>query len=631
MQKGKYFIIDFDSTFTQVEALDELCEIAHKNNPDKGTVLDKIKEITDLAMEGKLSFRESLERRIALLEANQKHLPVLIERLKHKVSTSIERNKAFFESHHERIHIMSNGFKDFIEAIVTPYGIKPQNIHANTFEYDEAGNITGFDKENPLSKSNGKVEVIKKLDFGGADIYVIGDGYNDYEIRKAGLANKFYAFTENVERDSVMEKADHIAPSFDEFLYVNKLPMSISYPKSRIKVLLLESIHPQAQATFETEGYQVELVSTALDEDELCERIKDVSIIGIRSKTHITRKVLEHANRLLAVGAFCIGTNQIDLDACLEKGVVVFNAPYSNTRSVVELAIGEIIMLMRSIPDKNRDMHQGKWSKTATNSFEIRGKKLGIIGFGNIGSQLSILAESMGMDVYYYDVVDKLALGNATKCHTLEELLGISDIVSLHVDGRAENKLLMRDKELSQMKDGAYLLNLSRGPVVEIPALVKYLKNGKLRGAGVDVFPEEPKNNKESFVSELINLPNVLLTPHIGGSTIEAQENIADFVPSKVIDYVNTGNTFNSVNYPNVQLPALKNAHRLLHVHRNTSGVLAEINSVLAKHHINVLGQYLKTNETIGYMIMDIDKEYDKEVIKDLRAVKNTIKFRSLY
>jgi D-3-phosphoglycerate dehydrogenase len=627
----KYYVIDFDSTFTQVEALDELCEIAQKDNPNKAEALLQIQQTTDLAMDGKLSFRESLEKRIGLLNANKSHIPQLIEVLKSKISTSIERNQDFFTNYADRIHIMSNGFADFIKPIVIEFGVKPENIHANTFEYDSEGNIVGFDKKNPLSESGGKVKVIKSLNFGDAQVEVIGDGYNDYEIKQAGLANKFYLFTENIEREAVVPKADHITPSFDEFLYVNDLPRRHSFPKNRIKVLLLENIHIDAETSFSTEGYQVETVSSALDEDELCERIKDVSIIGIRSKTNLTKKVLDSANRLMAVGAFCIGTNQIDLEACLEKGIVVFNAPYSNTRSVVELAIGEIIMLMRAIPDKNRDMHEGKWSKTALGSSEIRGKKLGIVGFGNIGAQLSILAEAMGMDVYYFDLVEKLGLGNATKLHSLEELLNISDVVSLHVDGRMDNNLIFGEEQFVQMKDGAIFLNLARGFVVDIPAMVKHIKSGKIRGAGVDVFPTEPKNNKEPFESELRNLPNLILTPHIGGSTQEAQENIAQFVPSHIMDYINTGNTFNSVNFPNVQLPTFTKAHRLLHIHKNFSGVVAEITNALFKHNINIVGQYLKTNETIGYMIIDIDKAYEDEVIADLKAVKNTIKFRTLY
>ncbi|MEN7548303.1 phosphoglycerate dehydrogenase [Rapidithrix thailandica] len=631
MNKRKYLVIDFDSTFTRVEALDELCDIAHEGKSDKQEILQKVKHITDLAMEGSLSFREALEQRVDLLVANKAHLAQLISRLKEKVSESFKRNREFFEKHSDDVLIISNGFKDFITPIVTAYGIKEENIYANTFIFDEEGNITGFDHTNPLSQAKGKVKLMQELDLADGQVFVIGDGHTDYEIREAGLAHKFYAFTENIERQSVTQKADHVAPSFDEVLYVNKLPRSISYPKNRIKVLLLENVHPNAFKAFEEEGYQVELYKGAMDEAELAEKIKGVSILGIRSKTQITKKVLEKANRLMLIGAFCIGTNQIDLEACMEKGVAVFNAPYSNTRSVVELAVGEVIMLMRNLPDKITAMHQGKWNKSATNSFEVRGKKLGIIGYGNIGSQLSVLAESMGMDVYYYDIVEKLALGNATKCTSLKELLNTVDVVSLHVDGRSENKNIFGEKEFAQMKDGAILINLARGSVVQIPALVHNLKNGKLKGAGIDVFPEEPKNNQEEFISELRTMPNVILTPHIGGSTLEAQENIADFVPGKLIEYVNTGNTFNSVNFPNLQLPQLENAHRLLHIHKNVSGIIAKINGVLAQHNINIVGQYLKTNEQIGYVITDIDKTYSEEVIKDLKSIEHTIKFRILY
>jgi len=630
MKRKKYFIIDFDSTFTKVEALDELCEIALKDRPDKVKIVKKVKDITDQAMDGSLKFAEALERRVALLEANKKDLVPLISRLKEKVSDSIKRNKAFFQLNGEDVLIMSNGFKDFIVPIVTDYGILEEHVYANTFEFDEAGNITGFDKNNPLSGDNGKVKLMKDLKLEG-DVFVIGDGYTDYQIKEAGLANQFYAFTENVNRENVSSKADHVAPSFDEVLYVNKLPMSISYPKNRISVLLLENIHQKGKEYFEREGYQVETVSSALDENELAEAIRDVSILGIRSKTQLTRTVLENANRLMAVGAFCIGTNQIDLEACLEKGITVFNAPFSNTRSVVELAIGEIILLMRNLPDKIRSMHRGKWDKSAKDAYEVRGKKLGIVGYGNIGSQLSVLAESMGMDVYYYDMVEKLALGNATKCYSLKELLNTVDVVSLHVDGRPENARIFGKEEFDQMKEGSYLLNLARGFVVDIPALTAVLKSGKLRGAGIDVFPEEPKSNNDPFASELIDLPNLILTPHIGGSTLEAQENIADFVPGKIVEYVNTGNTFNSVNFPNLQLPTLTNAHRLLHIHKNVSGVMAKINAVLAKHETNIVGQYLKTNEQIGYVITDIDKQYNRAVIKDLKAIENTIKFRVLY
>lgn len=623
----KYIIIDFDSTFTKVEGLDELAKIAlpalHPN-------IRKIEEITNLGMEGKILFEEALEKRIALLQANKGHIAKLIEFLKSKVSASFQRNKIFLETFSENIIIISSGFKEFIEPIVMAYGIKKENIFANNFVFNEKGEIISYDKKNLLAQNKGKVKQLQALNLEG-EIYVIGDGYTDYEMREAGLANKFYAFTENIERDKVTEKADHIIPNLDEFLFINKLPMQVSYPKNRIKVLLLENIHPKAQEIFKQEGYQVETLKTALNEDELIEKIKDVSILGIRSKTNLTAKVLAQAEKLIAVGAFCIGTNQIDLKTCMHKGIAVFNAPYSNTRSVVEMAIGEMIILTRRLAEKSEKMHKGIWDKSANNSRELRGKKLGIVGYGNIGSQLSVLAEAMGMKVYFYDIVDKLALGNAEKVNSLEELLRISDFISLHVDGRKENQNMITEKEFEIMKEGAIFLNLARGHVVEIPALVKALQSKKLAGAAIDVFPKEPKSNDEMFESELKGLANVMLSPHIGGSTEEAQENIGTYVPNKLIEYINTGSTYASVNIPNLQLPTQKEAHRLLHIHKNTAGILAKINQVLAQHQINILGQYLKTNEEIGYVITDIDKEYSKDVIKDLKDIENTIKFRILY
>ncbi|HWA06778.1 MAG TPA: phosphoglycerate dehydrogenase, partial [Ignavibacteria bacterium] len=329
--------------------------------------------------------------------------------------------------------------------------------------------------------------------------------------------------------------------------------------------------------------------------------------------------------------AFCVGTNQIDLNACLRRGVIAFNAPFSNTRSVVELVVGEIILLMRGIFDKSRNLHNGIWDKSSHGSYEVRGKKLGIVGYGKIGSQLSVLAEDMGMEVYYYDVLEKLALGNARKCHSLKELLKKADIVTIHVDGSEQNTNLIGEKEFRQMKEGVIFLNLSRGFVVDIDALVNSINSGKVRGASVDVFPYEPVSNDEKFVSRLQGLPNVVLTPHIGGSTDEAQRDIANFVPRKMIDFINSGNSYYSVNFPNIQLPSFENAHRLIHIHHNMLGILAKINAVFAGNNINIIGQYLKTNEHIGYVITDISKKYDPKVINELKGIDHTIKFRILY
>lgn len=630
MKLNKYFVIDFDSTFTKVEAFDVLADISLKDHPDQEERKKQIVAITNQGMDGSISLRESLEKRLNLLAPSQNHLPQLILKLKDSVSESFKRNKEFFQNYADNIYIISNGFKEFIEPIVTEFGIKPDNILANEFKFDKEGRVVGFDTDNPLSANGGKVEQLKRLNLPG-DIYVIGDGYTDYEIKHAGLANKFFAFTENVERENVKSKADHITPSLDEFLYLNKLNTAISYPKNRINVLLLENVHPVAVELLKAEGFNVETYHAAMTEEELIQKIKNVSVLGIRSKTMVTAKVLEHANRLMVIGAFCIGTNQIDLKEATRKGIAVFNAPFSNTRSVVELAIAQMILLKRNIIDKSAKMHQGVWDKSAKGSFEVRGKKLGLIGYGNIGTQLSVIAESLGMKVYYYDTEEKLSLGNAVKCKSMKEVLEQADVVSMHVDGRKSNTSIIGPKEFAMMKKGVIFINLSRGHVVDIQALRENILSGKVAGCAIDVFPHEPVSNDEEFMSELRGLPNTILTPHIGGSTLEAQENIGNFVPGKMMDYINTGSTSNSVNFPNITLPILKDAHRLIHIHDNVPGILAKINQILAENGINIMGQYLKTTESIGYVITDINKKYDKDVIAKLKAIDNTIKFRMLY
>ena len=404
-----------------------------------------------------------------------------------------------------------------------------------------------------------------------------------------------------------------------------------SYPKEKIHVLLLENVDEVAKKTFVEEGYKVETISSSLNEKELIEKIKNVSIIGIRSKTILNKKILSSAKRLLAIGAFCIGTNQIDLEFTKKKGIIVFNAPYSNTRSVVEIVIGQIILLIRNIVDKNNQMQKGIWKKNSNNSFEIRNKVLGIVGYGNIGSQLSTIAESIGMKVIYYDKKEKLSLGNAKKYNSLNQLIKASNIISIHVDGKKENTDLIDKNEFEIMKKGTILINYSRGNVVNINELKKNILLGKIHGAAIDVFPKEPKNNNQKFSSVLIGLPNTILTPHIGGSTKEAQKNIGSFVPNKVIDFINTGATSNSVNFPSLVLPELKNAHRFIHIHKNIPNVMLKINKILSEFEVNILGQYLKTNDKIGYVITDINKKYNKKVIKKLKDINGTIKLRVLY
>lgn len=405
-----------------------------------------------------------------------------------------------------------------------------------------------------------------------------------------------------------------------------------SYPRDRIKILLLENISDVAVKNFKQYGYvQTEKISRALTEEELIKEIRDVHILGIRSKTQITQNVLEAARKLQAIGCFCIGVNQVNLKAATENGVAVFNAPYSNTRSVAELVIGLSIMLIRRIPDKNRAAHEGVWNKEAKGSYELRGKTLGIVGYGNIGSQVSVLAEAMGMKVLFYDIERKLPLGNAEDAKSLKELLSKSDIVTLHVPETAQTKNLINKSNLKYFKKGSILINYARGEVVDLDALRKFILDGHIGGAAIDVFPWEPEKNGDRFQSPMQDLPNVILTPHIGGSTEEAQQNIGDDVSAKLLSYLEKGISFGSHTVPGLALPAQEGTHRILHIHQNVPGVLSEINTRLSKNKINILGQYLKTNEEIGYVVLDVDKQLSGTAQQLLKEVKHTIKVRVLY
>jgi D-3-phosphoglycerate dehydrogenase len=401
-------------------------------------------------------------------------------------------------------------------------------------------------------------------------------------------------------------------------------------PRGSRRVLLLERIHPEAARRFREAGYQVDEVPAALAGEELIRALQGVAVLGLRSKSRLTAEVLDSSPDLEVVGAFCIGTNQIDLARCLDLGIPVFNAPYANTRSVVELALGQIILLLRDIPRKSALLHQGKWFKAAPGAREVRGKRLGIVGYGNIGAQLSVLAEAVGMEVGFHDVTEKLALGNVQAFRTLPQLLGWADVISVHVDGNPANRGLFGAREFEAMKDGAIFVNLSRGFVVELEALRAALESGKLRGAALDVFPEEPGADGEPFDIPLRGMQNVLLTPHIGGSTQEAQENIARFVPDKALTYLEHGSTTLSVNFPNLQLPELGGAHRVVHIHANVPGVLARINRTMAERDINIVGQYLKTNEQVGYVITDVARDWDPGMPGELGAIPGTIRVRVL-
>jgi D-3-phosphoglycerate dehydrogenase len=409
-------------------------------------------------------------------------------------------------------------------------------------------------------------------------------------------------------------------------------PTKTSYPKEKIRILFLENISDAAVRNFSKHGYvQIDKINKAMTEEEIIKEIRDVHILGIRSKTHITSNVLEAAKKLQAIGCFCIGVNQVDLLSATKQGVVVFNAPYSNTRSVAELVIGAAIMLIRRIPDKNKAAHEGHWMKESKGSYELRGKTLGIIGYGNIGSQVSVLAEAVGMKVMFYDVETKLPMGNAEDAKSLKELLKKADVVTLHVPETKQTKNLINKTNLKYFKKGSILINYARGEVVDLEALSNTLINGQISGAAIDVYPWEPEKNGDKFQTPLQNIPNVILTPHIGGSTEEAQQNIGEDVSMKLFNFLEKGITNGSHTVPALSLPPQEGAHRILHIHNNVPGVLSEINGQLSKHNINILAQYLKTNDEIGYVVLDVDKKLSSQAFQLLKEVKQTIKVRLLY
>lgn len=634
-----YFIVDFDSTLVTVETLDLLAQMVLKDHPEREKVISQIEEITKLGMEGKIAFDVSLKKRLKLLTIRKEHLEEIKKLLVEKVTPSVLKNKAFFEKHKDTIYIISGGFKDLILPVAKILGIAETHILANEFILKN-GNVTGINPKNPLSKKGGKAKAVSGLKLDG-DIFVIGDGMTDWEIKekvskvsrvsnvsKAKSKFTFVAFTENVFRESVVEKSDYSVPNFDEFLYQYGFAVKPSYTKQRLSVLLLENIHQNAHFVFEKAGYSVQYFEKSLKEEELLTLMPEVSVLGIRSRTQVTDRLLSVGKKLMGVGAFCIGTEQIDLISAKEKGIAVFNAPYANTRSVVELALGEMIMLSRGIFEKSNKLHQGIWDKSATGSVEIRGKTLGIVGYGSIGSQLSVLAENLGMQVLFYDIVEKLAIGNAQKAESLEALLRQSDIVTIHMDGREENTNVIGQKEFAQMKPGVVFLNLSRGKIVDLDALYQAVQSGKVKGAALDVYPIEPEGRDNPFVSSLQGLPQVILTPHIGGSTKEAQEQIGEYVAKKLVEYIEQGSTYLSNTLPQMQLPPVEKGYRLSQIHANMPGMLAKLNSLFAKENINILGQYLKTDERIGYVVTDTEQKISPQLLTEIEQIEGSIRTR---
>ncbi len=594
-----WFIIDFDSTFTQVEAMEELAAISLKNDPEKEAIIEQIKHLTDLAMDGKMPFNKSLKARIALLSAKKYHLNMLVNKLRKKVSPSFARNKEFFKKYQGRVLIVSGGFKEFIAPVVKSFFIDEDCIYANTFIYDKKNNIIGSDEENPLAQEGGKVKLLKQLKLKG-QVIAIGDGYTDYQMRESGMAEQFFAFTENIARERVLAKADYIAPSLDEILYKMKLPMALSYPKSRINAVLLGKETFATAPYFKLEGYNV-IKRDSLSNKALTD-LKNASIIVSSLKQEITN--LNTFPKLISLAVWGNNNQQFNANMAQQMAVPIFSSPYANTRSVVELGLGFMFQLSRQ-----------------TNT-ELRGKKIGIIGYGNAGSLMGVLAQNLGMDVLYFDEKDRAPLGNAIACKSLTDLLKKSNYVVLLQSKNAGT--ILAEKELKQMQPKACLINLSYDDSVEFQAVLKLIQQKKLFGFAMDFQQEENylKLKQNSQIIATLNQRN---------NTLETQQNIASFTSEKIIQYINTGNISRSLNFLDIQLPALQGSHRFIHIHQNKPGLLAKINAVLAKHKINITGQYLKTNETLGYVITDVSKKYDNEVISELKKIEATIKFRVIY
>lgn len=625
----KIFIFDFDSTFIKTESLEILAEITLANHPNKDKIYQSIIELTELAMEGKYSFHESLIERIKMLKPTKAHINEAAQLIATQISDSFLRNKQFFLDHQDSIYVLTGSFYELIEPAIKQFKLKANHIYANSFIYDYYGNVLGVDETNILTQNQGKVEQVKRLNF-KQDIIVIGDGYNDYEIKEAQVATSFFCFTENITRKNVCKNADGVIENLEGLFLACDLEVENALAPSNIpkqkSALLLENIHPLVENFFLQNKYQVTKINRALSEDELLE-YKDITFLGVRSKTSISEKFISNAKNLAAIGAFCIGTKHIDLKACNNNSISVFNAPFSNTRSVVELALAEIILLFRGAYDKSLKLHNKTWEKSSKNANEIRGKILGIIGYGNIGSQLSVLAENLGMQVIFYDIADKLPLGNAKSYPSMEKVLKTADVITIHVDDRASNKNLISSIEFELMQTNTVFLNLSRGFVVDEDALYNALDTGKLKGAGLDVFNHEPQQNNTDFTHPLQKFSNVILTPHIGGSTIEAQRHIGEYVTNNYLQFINQGSTIGSVNLPQIALGTKQsNIQRIIHVHANIPGILAKINNVFAKLNTNIEAQYLQTNQKLGYVITDVSHTISDTDINGLRDIEGTIK-----
>ncbi len=638
-------IFDFDSTIINVEGNELLVQSALQRIPanERGPKQQKLLEYTTKATNGEIPLSEAMRGRFALAEITAVDIDQVAAAITKTINPMIQETIQDLLKRGKKIFVFSTSIQQIVLPVTKQLGIAGENVFTNTLKTDNNGKILGVEEDNPLYMSMGKVYVAELLKSQGRLLdgtAIVGDGYSDLAVKRNNIAEMFVYYSGTVDREEIRLQADFTVDKFNQLLPLLSSTAEYSQeafadkPKTSVevvpKVVLLENVHPVAIQKLTEEQFCVQNFKNAWDEQELVNKAATTNVLGIRSKTKVTAKVIEQLQDLWIIGAFCIGTNQIDLAAASQAGIPVFNAPYSNTRSVAELVVGETIMLMRRISEKNEGAHNGLWLKQADGCTEIRGKTVGIIGYGHIGTQVSVMLENLGMSVIFHDIVDKLPLGNARRAKDLYDLLERSDVVTLHVPDTPETRNMIGEKEMMRMKRHSYLLNLSRGKVVDLDALRKMLEYGHIAGAAVDVFPYEPAGNDEKLETPLQHLPNVILTPHIGGSTLEAQENIANYVSDKMVNFIKTGSTIGSVNFPEIELPRVANTHRILHIHKNVPGVLAKINSVFARRNINVEGQILQTRDKIGYLIVDVNMDVSEQVHEIMKHITETIKVRRI-
>lgn len=641
-QNKMNIIFDFDSTLVSVESFDLAAELALKETgKDLEKTLSKITEITNSGMNGEITLLESIAKRMEIAGVNENYLKKTGEICTTKLASGIEALIKKLQKQNVNIYIVSGGHDECIYPVSDKLGIPRENVKTNIIKLKNGK----LDPDGSFIKSR-KLSIVKNLNLDPNKTVTVGDGWTDLEIWKNGLTKHLVAYAEFAKRKKVLRSADKIAHNVNELeSYLNEIADEItatnSSPKKPIKtilshtnmkglknekVLFLENVNQAAVDMFKKAGFKdVEVLSSAIPEEELMKRIKDVAVLGVRSRTWLKKDLFKKAKKLVAVGCFIVGVNKVDMEAAEKAGAPVFHGPFSSTRSVAELAMGFVFSLFRKVHEKNLGAHESKWLKKVDGQ-EVRGKTIGIIGFSNIGSQVGMMAEALGMNVIYYDVANVLPLGNAKRMKTVDSLLKKADVVSIHVPSLPSTRGMINKDSLAKMKDGALLINTSRGDILNEEDVCAALESGQLGGLATDVYTTEPKSPKDPLESPYVKYPNALLTPHIGGSTAEAQSGIGAEVAGKLLDFLQTGKTADAINFPRLMLPPHEKTHRVLHIHKNVPGMLAAINDAFASQKINISGQYLETTKHIGYCVTDIDGECSDDVFDQLKGIEGTVK-----